>query len=101
MRRESTRLHPAASRFYPVLTEDAAMLTNRACTQFQLVPACTLAAESSPLRGGGFIFNAIKILRQFPGLTPSGSAGILNPISQIRVCGIAVAREGKTTSRDL
>jgi hypothetical protein len=101
MRREPTRLHPAASRFSTVLTEDAAMLTNRACTPFQFLPASTLANVSSLFRGGGFIFNAIRILRQFPVLTPSSSAGILNPIAQIRVCGIGLAVEGGTNLRNL
>ena len=100
MRREAARLHPAASRFLPVLMEDAAMLTNRACSQFQFVRASTLAAVSSPFQSGGFIFNAISILRQFPGLTPWCSAGILNPIPRIRDCGIGVALEVKTNPRD-
>ena len=71
------------------------MLTNRACTQSQFLPASTLANVSSPFRAGGFISNAIRILRQFPVLTPSCSAGILNPIPQIRVCGIGLAVEGR------
>ena len=44
MRRESTRLLPEQDRFLPMLTDDAAMLTNRACTSFRFVRASTLAA---------------------------------------------------------
>jgi len=44
--------------------------------------------------------NAVIILRQFPGLPPSGSAGILNPFLQIRVYGITVAVGVETNPRD-
>ena len=56
------------------------MLTNRACTRFHIRLRIHARRRDVTFRGGSFISNATRILRQLTGLTPSGSGGILNPI---------------------